>query len=90
MLKTGGARVILRDMLRRPLAEVDLGAFEAVLRRLSPQVLQAYCGIRTSIWSYNPLVTAWEPVIEPWDLIVKLDSNSADTVRSLLRDCAWR
>jgi hypothetical protein len=83
--KTGGARVILRDVLRRPLAEVEIGAAETVVRRLSPTVVQAYCGIRTSIWSYNPRITAWEPVIEPWDLIVKLDANSSNVVRPSVR-----
>jgi hypothetical protein len=26
------------------------------------------------------MLTAWEPVIEPWDVIVKLDSNRSNEV----------
>lgn len=37
--------------------------------------MQAYIGFRSSIWSYNAGVTAWEPLMEPWDIILKLDSN---------------
>lgn len=28
-----------------------------------------------SMWSYNLLLTAWEPIIEPWQLLLQLDSN---------------
>ena len=38
---------------------------------------QAYLGVRLSVWSYNALVTAWEPVLEPWDVIAKADLNSS-------------
>ena len=40
-VKTGGARLVLRDVLRRPLVEVELGAVEGALKRLRPGVLQA-------------------------------------------------
>jgi hypothetical protein len=40
-VKTGGARMVLRDVLRRPLVEVELGAVEGALKRLRPGVLQA-------------------------------------------------
>ena len=42
--------------------------------------LQFYCGIHISAWSYNPTVSAWEPVLESWDLIVKLDANKSAQV----------
>jgi hypothetical protein len=90
--------------------ELELGDTLAVLRRLSPKVMQvlqplaiitpatgcqgivnscnvdnvalpqASLGLRSSLWSYNPMLTAWEPVIEPWDVIVKLDSNRSNEV----------
>ncbi len=43
--------------------------------------VQASLGLRSSLWSYNPLLTAWEPIIEPWDVILKLDSNRSHEVR---------
>ncbi len=39
-VKTGGARLVLRDVLRRPLLEVELGAVEGALKRLRPGVMQ--------------------------------------------------
>ncbi len=40
VVKVEGARLILRDVLRRPLAEAELGDMLAVLRRISPTVMQ--------------------------------------------------
>ena len=43
--------------------------------------MQAYIGFCSSIWSFNPIVAAWEPVMEPWDIILKLDANPNTLVR---------
>lgn len=43
-------------------------------------VVQASLGLRSSLWSCNPMLAAWEPVIEPWDVIIKLDSNRGQEV----------
>ena len=43
--------------------------------------MQAYIGFRSSIWSFNPVVAAWEPVMEPWDIILKLDVNPTPLVK---------
>ena len=42
--------------------------------------VQAYIGFRSSIWSFNPVVAAWEPVMEPWDIILQLDVNPTPLV----------
>ena len=39
-VKTGGARLVLRDVLRRPLLEVELGAVQGALKRLRPGIMQ--------------------------------------------------
>ena len=46
-------------------------------------VLQAYAGLQTSLWSYNAQIRSWEPVMEPWNTIIKLESNATETVRCL-------
>lgn len=46
-------------------------------------VLQAYMGVVISAWSYNALIQAWEPILEPWNLIFKMDVNSSAMVISL-------
>lgn len=43
MVHAEGARVVVRDVLRRPLAELELGEVHGVLRRLTPTVMQACC-----------------------------------------------
>jgi len=41
VLKTGASSLLVRDALRRPLAELELGAVSAGLRRSTPAVMQA-------------------------------------------------
>lgn len=82
VVRTGQASLLLRDALRRPLAEITLGAVEASLRRPVPNVLQAYCGVHIAAWTFNPYISAWEPLLESWDLILSLDSNSAAEVHT--------
>ncbi|KAK9834254.1 hypothetical protein WJX81_000411 [Elliptochloris bilobata] len=77
VLKSGASSLLVRDALRRPLAELELGEVSAGLSRSPPAVMQAYLGVRLSVWSYNALVTTWEPVLEPWDVIAKADLNSS-------------
>ena len=43
---------------------------------------QAYMGVITSAWSYNALISAWEPILEPWDFILKADINSSAMVHA--------
>ena len=82
VVKTGQTSLLLRDALRRPLAELEMGAIQASLRRVSATVMQFYCGISVSAWSFNPVVSAWEPLLESWNLIVKMDANKSPTVSS--------
>ena len=73
--------MLVRDALRRPLAEVELGSLQASLSRLSPTVSQAYVGVQVAVWSFNAPIGAWEPMLEPWNLILNGDVNSAKQVR---------
>ncbi len=41
VLKMGATSLLLRDALRRPLAELELGELEASLRRVDAHVMQA-------------------------------------------------
>ena len=81
VVKTGHTSVLVRNAFKQPLAELELGAIQASVRKPTPAVLQFYCGIQVSAWSFNSRIAAWEPVLESWDLIVKVDANSGSTVR---------
>ena len=45
--------------------------------------MQAYIGVHMSAWSYNNLIQAWEPILEPWNVILKADMNTGSMVSSL-------
>lgn len=36
---------------------------------------RCFAFLTTSCWSYNQALQAWEPVIEPWQLLLHLDTN---------------
>jgi hypothetical protein len=38
-------------------------------------------GVLTSAWSYNAPIQAWEPVLEPWDIILNMNVNTSAMVR---------
>ena len=48
------------------------------LRFLGP--VQLYFDVELAMWSFNSLVRAWEPVLEPWKLIINGDMNSGQSV----------
>ena len=73
--RIGRTSLLLRDALRVPLLELDLGAVEAGVQGPSQTVLQAYAGFSLSLWSYNVALRAWEPVVEPWQGVALCDAN---------------
>lgn len=77
MLKAGATSILVRDALRRPLAELELGSMQASLSRLSDSVSQAYLGVQVAVWSFNAPIGAWEPMLEPWNLILNGEINSS-------------
>ncbi len=40
-------------------------------------------GVLTSAWNYNAIIQAWEPILEPWKLIFKMDINTSGIVRPI-------
>jgi hypothetical protein len=43
-------------------------------------LLQAHVCVHMSAWSYNSLIQAWEPILEPWNLLLKADMNTGSMV----------
>ena len=54
VVRTGHTSLLLRDALRRPLLEVELGEVESGLRRLSGSVLQVACSACSAFVGYHP------------------------------------
>ena len=44
VLQTGATSILLRDALRRPLAEIELGEVDASLRRIDSHVMRVSVG----------------------------------------------
>jgi hypothetical protein len=53
---------------------------EAGVRGPSQAVVQAYLGFKLGVWAYHAAVRAWEPVMEPWDVIAQCAANSGTRV----------
>lgn len=78
---TTSASVLLCDALRSPVLELDLTAVTAALDSRAPGVRSVSLGLTAGVWSYNAAVRGWEPVVEPWSQIAKLESNATPRVR---------
>ena len=49
-LRLAGARLVVRDVLRRPLAELEMGEALAVMRRVSASILHASLSLHVALW----------------------------------------
>ena len=83
VINTGDTTVLLSDALRRPLMEVELGKVNAGMARLPTSVMQAHLDVQISIWSFNSVIESWEPVMEPWGLLTKLELNRQSEVNTI-------
>ncbi|MEW5298732.1 MAG: hypothetical protein WDW36_001820 [Sanguina aurantia] len=70
-LRVTRVSLLLRSNRSVPLMEVDAG--EVTMNYVEKDVGIMKCIV--SMWSYNLLLAAWEPIVEPWQLLLQLDSN---------------
>lgn len=80
VVRAGATSILVRDALRRPLAELELGALQCSICWLTSSLCQAYLGVAVGVWSFNAPVGAWEPMLEPWNLILNADINTSQQV----------
>lgn len=59
VLKTGASSLLLRDALRRPLAEIELGEVDASLRRVDKNVTRVRFHDAMYLWSRCPMSFRW-------------------------------
>jgi len=38
-------------------------------------VCRCFAYLTTSLWSYNQSLDVWEPIMEPWQLLLHMDTN---------------
>jgi hypothetical protein len=63
-----------------PLLKFNVSSIESGIRGYSQEVIQSYGGFQPSLHTYNFSSGLWEPVIEPFDAIIKVDSNFTNQV----------
>ncbi|KAK9864527.1 hypothetical protein WJX84_002714 [Apatococcus fuscideae] len=82
VVNSGDTTLLLSDALRRSLMQIELGKINAGMSSLPTSVLQAHLDVQVSIWSFNSVIESWEPVMEPWGLLTKLELNRTLQVKS--------
>lgn len=73
----------LYDTFNAPTMQLTVKNIESGVRGYSTHLIQAYVGFKPSVSAYNKIVMAWEPVLEPFDAIIKMDCNFSKKVRKL-------
>ncbi|KAL6746103.1 hypothetical protein V8C86DRAFT_3121422 [Haematococcus lacustris] len=74
-VRVGRVAVQLRSEVRTPLLELGAQAIKLGLGTQAEGVLRGFLFASVSCWHYRPLLAAWEPVVEPWQLLLHLDRN---------------
>jgi hypothetical protein len=55
----------------------------------SATLARACLVLNTSLWSYNALLSCWEPVVEPMQLILHHDANSSTMPVAGVQPGSW-
>lgn len=82
VIRTRSWNVTFYDSFRVPILKSSIGNVESGIRGYSKQVVQSYGGFQPSLSAYNSKIGCWEPIIEPFDAIVKVDANFTGEISS--------
>lgn len=80
--KFGDLKMMLMDTFNIPMLRFQTASIEAGFRGANQYVIQGYLGLVPSFSAFNRHLRLWEPVIEPTNIIVKLDMNLRSSVQS--------
>jgi hypothetical protein len=83
------ANLLLRNTLRAPVLELDCTDIKAGVLVEAPGVTRCFAFQQSSLWSYNGLRRAWEPVIEPLQMLAHLDLNATPRARGGVQPGSW-
>lgn len=72
-VQVGNATVQVQDVLKLPLLEAELLKLTLTQRSNGAGESTTQLHTRLSLWSFSSSLRAWETVIEPWDLIIRVD-----------------
>eukprot|EP00798_Chlamydomonas_sp_ICE-L_P025166 gene25166-10797_t len=67
-VSSGQVVVLLRDNMSQPIMELGAQNIKMIVGCQTPGVFRGYVFVTASVWSYNALISSWEPVVEPWQV----------------------
>ncbi len=74
--------IVFYDSFRMPILRSKINNIESGIRGYSQEVVQSYGGFQPSIMAYNSNASCWEPILEPFDAIIKVDANFKSEISS--------
>lgn len=75
VVEVGRTSVLLCDMHGRPLVDFGLGEIRAGLHSPAPGTLSTVATLQMEAWSFHRQKRAWEPILEPWEAHVALETS---------------
>ncbi|GMH39652.1 hypothetical protein BSKO_07550 [Bryopsis sp. KO-2023] len=75
---SGPTSLQIRDLTRIPILEVETHNL-AIAASNAGVLMTAYMSFDTSLWSYNSMLKAWEPVMETANFIMHVNQNTSGT-----------
>lgn len=88
-IKVARANFLLRNTLRVPVLELDTTNIQAGTATEAAGVTRCFAILQSSIWSYNDMHQAWEPVVEPLQMLAHLDINNNAQARGGVMPGTW-
>lgn len=88
-VRAGRMAVLLRSCARVPLMEIGASGVRFGCGSHGPLVTRGFVFATASVWSYQPLLAAWEPVLEPWQLLLHVDHNAGHRQRAGVSPGLW-
>lgn len=75
VIRINSLNLTFYDSFRVPLLKSSIKRIESGIRGYSKEVVQSYGGFKPSLSAYNPKSRSWEPILESFDAILKVDAN---------------
>ena len=85
VMKVSCLNFMFVDSFGIPTLQAGLQNIESGIRGYSKQIVQSYGGFKPCLKVYNCQFKAWEPILEDFDAIIKIDINFTKQVRTYIQ-----
>lgn len=76
---TGPVSIQVKDAKLIPIVEIEMHS-PSVIATTCGEVTKSHFSLDVSLWSYNSMLKAWEPMLESTQLVMHYDHNSSGKV----------